>query len=434
MASICCALDRIKRDLRSFLTDAVILSAATQAGHRWRNRKWGPVETVHLFILQVLNFNTAMTHLRHLSRKAIKAPAYCRARKRLPLKVLQELLVESSKTMRHAASSKDGLWCGLRAYLVDGSSTIAPDTPDSQKAFGQPTGCKKGCGFPVPKILALFDAFTGMIVQVLGFPLYTHEASKVWMLHPMLMAGDLLVADRGFCSFVHLAMLASRGVHGLFRLHQKTIVDFRPHRKHRRKYCNGQKVPKGKPVPHSKFIKRLGKHDQIVEWFKPRSKPRWMSKERFAELAESLMVRGREKGVISRSSPTTAFSAGPADAASFRCQGRWPSSAPSGPGRTAGRDRGRGARRQVLSHSAPDPPWSSIEPASPPARARAARQSCSGGRVLSRANSIASPAPWPPGSPAAGCAPHSGRRSRNDDPAESGSCGNGSCTNSRVPR
>jgi hypothetical protein len=205
--------------------------------------------------------------------------------------VLHELLVQSSKTMRHAASSKDGLWCGLRAYLVDGSSTIAPDTPDSQKAFGQPTGCKKGCGFPVPKILGLFDAFTGMIVQVLGFPLYTHEASKVWMLHPLLKAGDLLVADRGFCSFVHLAMLASRGVHGLFRLHQKTIVDFRPHRKHRRKYRNGQKVAKGKPVPHSKFIKRLGKHDQIVEWFKPRSKPRWMSKEQFEELPESLTVR-----------------------------------------------------------------------------------------------------------------------------------------------
>src|ERR1700734_1860207 len=91
MASIFCALDRIKRDLRSFLTDAAILSAAAEAGHKWRNRKWGPVETVHLFILQVLNFNTAMTHLRHLSRKAIKAPAYCRARMRLPLKVLQEL-------------------------------------------------------------------------------------------------------------------------------------------------------------------------------------------------------------------------------------------------------------------------------------------------------------------------------------------------------
>src|SRR5882672_2258995 len=115
-----------------------------------------------------------------------------------------------------------GLWCGLKAYLVDGSSTIAPDTSDSQQAFGQPSGCKKGCGFPVPKVLGLFDAFSGLIVQVLAFPLYTHEQSKVWMLHPLLGAGDLLVGDRGFCSFVHLAMLSLRGIHGLFRIHQKS--------------------------------------------------------------------------------------------------------------------------------------------------------------------------------------------------------------------
>jgi hypothetical protein len=190
MASILCVLDRIKQDLRPFLPDAMIVSAAKQAGHRWRTRKFGPVETIHLFIVQVLNFNTAMTHLRHLSKKAVKAPAYCRARMRLPLGVLQALLLQSSEAMRKTCSSAEGLWCGLRPYLVDGSSTIAPDTPDSQKAFGQPKGCKKGCGFPVPKLLGLFDAFSGLMVQVLGFPLYTHEASKVWMLHPMLGGGN----------------------------------------------------------------------------------------------------------------------------------------------------------------------------------------------------------------------------------------------------
>jgi hypothetical protein len=140
-------------------------------------------------------------------------------------------------------------------------------------------------------VLALFDAFSGLIVQVLGFPLYTHEQSKVWMLHPLLGVGDLLVGDRGFCSFVHLAMLFSRGVHGLFRLHQKTIVDFRPHRKHRRKYRKGQKVNKSKPIPRSRFIKRLGKHDQIVEWFKPINKPKWMSNSQFALLPASLTLR-----------------------------------------------------------------------------------------------------------------------------------------------
>jgi hypothetical protein len=124
----------------------VILAACQQSGYRWRQRQLGPVQTIHLFILQILSFNTAMTHLRHLSKTAVKAPAYCRARIRLPLKVLQALLVQSSSAMRQACltPSSEALWCGLRAHLVDGSSTIAPDTPGSQKAFGQPKGCKKG--------------------------------------------------------------------------------------------------------------------------------------------------------------------------------------------------------------------------------------------------------------------------------------------------
>ena len=304
MASVSSVLQRIKDDLHPFLPDRAILAACRHAGHRWRQRKLGPVETIHLFILHILNFNTAMTALRHLSKTAVQAPAYCRARMRLPLKVLEALLVESSAAMRAVgkasaavgkASAKScslphALWCGLKTYLVDGSSTITPDTPDSQKVFGQPKGCKPGCGFPVPKLLGLFDAFSGLIVQVLSFPLYTHEQSKVWMLHPLLGVGDLLVGDRGFCSFAHLAMLFSRGIHGLFRIHQKTIVSFHPHRKHRRKSRKGQKV-RGKPMPSSRFVKRLGKWDQVVEWFKPEGQPTWMSDEQYAALPESLLVR-----------------------------------------------------------------------------------------------------------------------------------------------
>src|SRR5438309_2993419 len=183
MASVTSTLLRIKQEFSSFLPDQTILAACLDAGYGWRQRLLGPVQTIHLFILQLLNFNTAMTGLRHLSKTAVKASAYCQARMRLPLKVLEALLVQSSAAMRQAGSSMDQRWCGLKAYLVDGSSTIAPDTPSSQKMFGQPKGCKKGCGFPVPKLLGLFDAFSGLMVQVLCFPLYTHEQSKVWMLH-----------------------------------------------------------------------------------------------------------------------------------------------------------------------------------------------------------------------------------------------------------
>jgi hypothetical protein len=293
MGSVSSTLRRIKDDLQAFLPDSMILDACTQAAHRWRERQLGPVQTIHLFILQVLSFNTAMTALRHVGDASVKAPAYCKARMRLPLKVLEQLLVESSKAMRASCSCPQTPWCGLRTFLVDGSSTITPDTPDSQKAFGQPKGCKKGCGFPVPKVLGLFDAFTGMVVQVLAFRLYTHEQSKVWMLHPLLGGGDLLVGDRGFCSFVHLAMLGLRGIHGLFRMHQKSRragIDFHPHRKHRQSYPKAKRV-RGKPMPASKFLKRLGKWDQVVQWFKPAAQPKWMSKKQYSILPDSLRVR-----------------------------------------------------------------------------------------------------------------------------------------------
>jgi hypothetical protein len=299
MASVASTLARIKEDLQPFIPEESILDACRAAGHHWRERTLGPVRTIHLFIVQVLCFNTAMTNLRHLSKTAVKAPAYCRARMRLPLAVLESLLVQSAQKMKEQNPQPGGLWCGLRTLLVDGSSSIAPDTPDSQKTFGQPKACKKGCGFPVPKVLGLFDAFSGLMLQSLAFPLYTHEQSKVWMLHSLLQAGDLLVGDRGFCSFVHLTMLFCRGIHGLFRIHQKQIVDFRPHRKYRRAYPKGRKGSKrkrgkavGRPMPRSRFVQRLGKHDQIVEWFKEASnRPKWMSKEQFALLPESLKVR-----------------------------------------------------------------------------------------------------------------------------------------------
>lgn len=291
MASVSSVLQRIKDDLQPFLPEQSILRACRHAGHRWRKSPLGPVQTLHLFILQILNCNTAMTHLRHLSKTALTAPGYCQARMRLPLAVLQALLVESAAAMRKQCGSPEGLWCGLRPYLVDGSSTIAPDTPSSQKAFGQPKGQKKGCGFPVPKILGLFDAFTGLVLQVLGFHLFTHEQSKVWKLHPLLGPGDLLVGDRGFCSFVHLALLQMRQVQGLFRMHQATIVDFRPHRRHRRKYPKGQRVGGQKRTPRTRFVRRLGKWDQVTEWFRPANVPVWMNKRQLEQLPKSLYLR-----------------------------------------------------------------------------------------------------------------------------------------------
>jgi Transposase DDE domain len=295
MAHVSSILTRISKDLEQYLPEESALAAFRAAGHEWRERQLGPVRTLHLFILQVLACNTAMAHLRHLAGEVFSLAGYCQARARLPLSALQTLLRDSSAATRAAMLHKAqqagdgdaGLWHGLRAFLVDGSSTITPDTPALQETFGQPGGCKQGCGFPVPKLLALFDAFTGMVVEMLGFALFTHEQSKVWMLHPLLKAGDLLVGDRGFCSFVHLALLQERGVHACFRCHQRQIVDFGKGRKSRDQRAKSDKT--GRPT--SQFVRRLGKHDQIVRWKRPPKAPAWMTPEQWATLPQWLEVR-----------------------------------------------------------------------------------------------------------------------------------------------
>lgn len=300
MARIAGILTRISSDLEQYLPEESVLAAFRAAGHAWRERQLGPVRTLHLFIIQVLACNTAMAHLRHLAGGVFSLAGYCQARARLPLAALQALLRDSSVAMRaavvkaaahgdagHDDQAGTGLWHGLRAFLVDGSSTITPDTPDLQKAFGQPSNQKVGCGFPVPKLLALFDCFTGMVVEMLALPLYTHEQSKAWMLHSFLKAGDLLVGDRGFCSFVHLAMLHERGVKACFRCHQRQIVDFRPRRKSRDRLAKADQA--GHPT--SQFVRRLGKHDQIVRWKRPPKAPAWMTPQQWAALPQWLDVR-----------------------------------------------------------------------------------------------------------------------------------------------
>lgn len=164
-----------------------------------------------------------------------------------------------------------------------------PDTPPLQAHFGQPGGQKPGCGFPTAHWLALLHAGTGMITKMLSAPLRTHDMSGVTELHPELHAEDLLVADRGFCSYAHLALLLQRGVHGLLRIHQRTIVDFTPGRAH--VHPGRGKADRKKSIPRSRWLQQLGATDQIVEWLKSTNRPRWMSVEQFAALPGAIVLR-----------------------------------------------------------------------------------------------------------------------------------------------
>jgi len=284
--SINAAVQRIKAEVGYWLTPEAIRDLCKGIGHVWRERVLDPVTTVHLFVLQILHGNTACSHAPRLAGVACTGEAYCQARGRLPLTLLERLLQSIAACLR--PSTDEGLWHGHRTFLLDGSSASMPDTPALQKEFGQPGQQAKGCGFPVMHLLAMFHAATGLLLRIVAAPLRTHDMSRIDQVHPDLHEGDVLVGDRAFCSFAHVALLAARGIFGLFRAHQKQIVDFRPHRRaaSKRSYQRGEK---GRPT--SRWLKRLGPHDQLVEYVKPKERPNWLSAEDYAKLPKGIIVR-----------------------------------------------------------------------------------------------------------------------------------------------
>jgi DDE family transposase len=282
-------LQRLTGEWAALLQPEAILAVCGEVGYTgWRDRVLTPVTTVQLFLLQILHGNTACSHLPHLSGLRFTAAAYCQARAKLPLRFFDHLLERFGRAVQHAALDEER-WHGHRPFLVDGSACSMPNTPALQVAFGQSTVQRPGCGFPVARLLGLFHAGTGVLLKLIVAPLITHDLAQVQAVHPSLQSGDVLVADRGLCSYAHLALLVQAGVHAVLRVGARQIIDFTPGRPFVRPGV--RRTPAVKGIPRSRWLKALGSHDQRVAWLKPKTCPSWLARETLAALPDSLVLR-----------------------------------------------------------------------------------------------------------------------------------------------
>src|SRR5689334_18628958 len=134
MVTILPALRQVREDLAELLERNEVERICRELEYVWRARRLDPYTTLHLFILQVVNQNTAMTHLPHLSGERFSASAYCQARRRLPLELIARLVDSFSRGLDK--SDPLSLWRGHRVALMDGSGFSMPDTPELQAYFG----------------------------------------------------------------------------------------------------------------------------------------------------------------------------------------------------------------------------------------------------------------------------------------------------------
>jgi hypothetical protein len=292
MASITQTLQRIKRDPLAFLDRATIERVCREHRYQWRQRELDPATTIALFMQQVLHGNIPCSEVRHLADGSFSAQAYCAARQRLPLEVCNDLFSEVCHRLQPLTKQDVHRWQGHRVFHVDGTGFSMPDTPQLQKAFGMPSGQKRGCGFPVAHLLVLFSAQTGLLLDAWASPLRTGDLAELPEAHRHLDAGDILIGDDAFGTYAHLALLLRENLHGLFPVHHRRIVDFTKGRPHT---SEGKNAVAG--LPRSRWIKSLGKEDQRVEYFKPKEKPLWMDAKEFDALPDSILVREVRRSV-----------------------------------------------------------------------------------------------------------------------------------------
>jgi hypothetical protein len=117
------------------------------------------------------------------------------------------------------------------------------------------------------KIVSLFCIATGSVLDCVSGHRFQSDVSLAARMFGGLVRGDILVADRGFASFVVAALLQSLGVDCIARVPTAVRrIDFR----------------KGR---------RLGHKDALFIWHKPKIRSKWMALADWLLLPDSLTVR-----------------------------------------------------------------------------------------------------------------------------------------------
>jgi hypothetical protein len=118
------------------------------------------------------------------------------------------------------------------------------------------------------RMVVLFSLATGMLCGMAQGPYAGKETGELALFRQLLgqlSRGDIVLADRYYCSYFLIALLLEMGVDFVARLHQARQADFR----------RGQS---------------LGSGDHLVTWIRPQ-RPEWMDEETYTRMPTTLTVR-----------------------------------------------------------------------------------------------------------------------------------------------
>ena len=277
--SECSSLAQLSKSFGSYIPQSYL--APIRRGNNSRRRIFSLEVVFWSFFDQVQTPNSscretvrkvmALVRSKFPNQKALSmspdTSAYCQARAKIPLDVMDKINTHLVDRLQ-SHIPQDTLWHGRNVMLVDGTGISMPDTAANQAIWPQSKNQTIGCGFPLMNLVGIFSLLSGALVKVAHGNRHTHESLLFRTLWSSLKKGDLVVADRGFCSYSTFVNLLAREVDSLMRLPEKQS-----------RKALGSLLPKTESF------------DVILDWKRPKQCPQSMTPEEFAILPQSLPVR-----------------------------------------------------------------------------------------------------------------------------------------------
>ncbi len=250
----------------NLLTSDTLLNKTEELLPEHRERLYPPTETLSMFLAQAMNFDRSCQNIVNqaalhrlaggLSVGSTHTGGYCRARHRLPLKMVSHLTQYLGDQMSRQLPEA-WFWQGRRVRIVDGTTVTMPDTQANQTAFPQQRGQKPGLGFPICRVVGITCLASGALINAAIGRFNGKGGDEQTLLRSIqdtFQPGEIVLSDAFFATYFFIATMQARGIDILMEQQgaRKRSTDFR---------C-GQK---------------LGKRDHLIVINKPKIRPGWMS-------------------------------------------------------------------------------------------------------------------------------------------------------------
>ena len=194
---------------------------------------------------------------------SLNTGTYCKARKRLTLRLPQRLCKHLGEQLERCAAPLWG-WRGRSVKLFDATTVSMPDTPQNQQTWPQSSRQKPGLGFPLARI----SLSSGAVIDYAVGPMKgkcSGEQALLRELSGSLFKNDLLLADALHSTWWAVQMLAQRGVDVVMPNDGRRRVDFSEGR------INNES-------------------DHVVWWPKPK-RACWLAKAHYEQMPAGIWVR-----------------------------------------------------------------------------------------------------------------------------------------------